>query len=70
MDVRQVISDIKVRVDDNEDGLADAYEADVLQVSDTYPFGWYIQARSKAVTSYRFDFQGQEQDKLYHSKLV
>ncbi|MCH2043303.1 MAG: hypothetical protein MK212_04125 [Saprospiraceae bacterium] len=62
MDVRQVISDIKVRVDDNEDGLADAYEADVLQVSDAHPFGWTIQSRSKSVSNYRYSFNGTEKD--------
>ena len=60
MDVRQVISDIKVRVDDNEDDVADHYEADVLQVSDTYPFGWAIQSRSKSVSNYRYAFNGME----------
>ncbi|MCH2046802.1 MAG: hypothetical protein MK212_21990 [Saprospiraceae bacterium] len=70
MDVRQIISDIKVRVDDNEDGLADAYEADVLQVSDTYPFGWNIHSRSKQVSDYRYSFNGKEDDQEYGNQFI
>ena len=62
-DVRQIITDVKHRLDNNNDGIVDVYTADVMQVADGYSFGWDIAERSfTADDGYRFGFNGKEND--------
>ncbi|BDS10668.1 hypothetical protein [Aureispira anguillae] len=56
-DVRQVINDVKSR--ENINGTIE-YTANVIQSSDSYPFGWDIKERSFSTDLYRFAFNGQE----------
>jgi RHS repeat-associated protein len=58
--VLAVITDRRIQACDN--GNVMHYEAQVVSVSDYYPFGMMIQERNFDAVSYRFSFQGQEKD--------
>lgn len=64
--VLAVVTDKKIGIDENADGRADYYLADVLQAQDYYPFGMEMPGRTftKAARpqNYRFGFNGKEQD--------
>jgi RHS repeat-associated protein len=56
------ISDKKLAVDANSDGVIDYYNADVVTASDYYPFGMALVGRKYAVGAgqYRYGFNGKE----------
>ncbi len=56
------ISDKKIGVDANSDGIIDYYNADVVTANDYYPFGSQMPGRkySQPNTKYRYGFNGQE----------
>ena len=56
------ISDKKLAVDSDNDGLVNYYTADVVTASDYYPFGMQMPGRkfTQANSSYRYGFNGQE----------
>jgi RHS repeat-associated protein len=58
------ISDKKIGVDGNSDGIIDYYNADVVTANDYYPFGSQMPGRkySQANTKYRYGFNGKEND--------
>jgi hypothetical protein len=49
--ILNTITDISVRIDVNSDGEVDYFEADVMSVSDYYPFG--MQIKEREISSYR-----------------
>ena len=59
------VSDKKVGVDNNSDGVIDYYNADVVTATDFYPFGSQMPGRkySQPNSSYRYGFNGKENDK-------
>ncbi|BDS10683.1 RHS repeat-associated core domain-containing protein [Aureispira anguillae] len=57
--MRQVINDVKSR--ENINGIIE-YTANVIQSSDSYPFGWDIKERSFSTDLYRYSFNGKEND--------
>jgi len=59
--VMATVSDRKVSVDTNNNGLVDYYQADVVTANDYYPFGMVMPGRKYSVGSgYRYGFNGQE----------
>lgn len=56
------ISDKKVGVDANADGTIDYYLADVVTANDYYPFGMLMPNRTFSTPSYRYGFNGKEND--------
>lgn len=58
------VSDKKIGVDNNSDGVIDYYNADVVTASDYYPFGFQMPGRkySQPNSSYRYGFNGKEND--------
>ena len=58
------ISDKKIGVDANTDGIIDYYNADVVNASDYYPFGMQMPGRKYSASSakYRYGFNGKEND--------
>ncbi len=56
------MSDKKIGVDANSDGIIDFYNADVLTANDFYPFGSQMPGRkyNQPNTKYRYGFNGQE----------
>ncbi len=56
------ISDKKIGVDANSDGIIDYYTTDVKSVQDFYPFGFKMPGRQWSNGSYRFGFNGREED--------
>jgi RHS repeat-associated protein len=58
------ISDKKLAVDSDNDGLVNYYNADVVTASDYYPFGSQMPGRkfSQPNSSYRYGFNGKELD--------
>ena len=55
------ISDKKLAVDSDNDGLVNYYTADVVTASDYYPFGMNMPGRKFSSNSgYRYGFNGQE----------
>jgi RHS repeat-associated protein len=56
------ISDKKIGVDNNSDGTVDYYEADVISAQDYYPGGMLMPGRTFSSSSYRYGFNGKEQD--------
>ncbi|MGH1337909.1 MAG: RHS repeat-associated core domain-containing protein [Aureispira sp.] len=66
-DIRQVITDVKHRDDNN--GVVE-YTADVVQVTDSYSFGWEISDRSFSSDMYRFGFNGKENDADFGNQLI
>ncbi len=58
------ISDKKIGVDANSDGIIDYYNADVITANDFYPFGMQLPGRSfSSGNKYRYGFNGKENDK-------
>jgi len=60
--VMAVVSDRKVAVDSNSDGIIDYFSTDVLSCNDYYSFGATMPGRSFTSSSYRYGFQRQETD--------
>ncbi len=61
--VLQVISDRKLTIDDNTDGILDYYSPDVISQSDYYPFGMLLPNRHESPgNDYRYGYQGSEKD--------
>ena len=60
----ETVSDKKIGVDNNADGIIDYYNADVITANDYYPFGSQMPGRkySQPNSSYRYGFNGQEND--------
>jgi RHS repeat-associated protein len=58
------VSDKKIGVDANSDGVIDYYNADVVTAQDYYPFGSQMPGRkfSQPNSSYRYGFNGKEND--------
>jgi RHS repeat-associated protein len=56
------ISDNKIGTDANTDNTADFYEARVLSATDYYAFGMAMKERSFQSESYRYGFNGKEND--------
>lgn len=56
------ISDKKIGVDNNSDGIIDYYNADVITANDYYPFGSQMPGRKYSASSskYRYGFNGKE----------
>lgn len=52
----------KLPIDNNADGVVDAFHADVNSLTDYYPFGMPMPGRQYAADDYRYGFQGQEKD--------
>jgi RHS repeat-associated protein len=57
------VSDRKLGVDNNSDGVIDYYVADVVSATDNYVFGMTMPGRSYQSDKYRFGFNGKEKDK-------
>jgi len=56
------LSDNKIGVDNNADNKADFYQASVLSATDYYAFGMSMKERSWQSESYRYGFNGKEND--------
>lgn len=69
-DIREVITDVKYREDNNNDNLVDVYTSNVIQVTDSYSFGWDIKERTFTVDDHRFGFNGKENDKEWGNQLI
>jgi RHS repeat-associated protein len=57
------VSDRKLGVDNNSDGVIDYYVADVVSATDNYVFGMTMPGRSYQSDKYRYGFNGKEKDK-------
>jgi hypothetical protein len=61
--VLATISDTRLGIDGNSDGVIDYYEAEVLSQQDYYPFGMQMPGREyNTAGSYRYGFNGKEKD--------
>jgi RHS repeat-associated protein len=62
-----VISDKKLAVDSDNDGLVNYYNAEVVLANDEYPFGMQMPGRKYKLgdAKYRYGYNGQEYDKDY-----
>jgi RHS repeat-associated protein len=60
-----IVSDRRIQVDVNSDGIVDSYKADIVSANDYYPFGMLIPGRKYSIsnTNYRYGFNGKELDK-------
>jgi RHS repeat-associated protein len=58
------VSDKKIGVDTNSDGLIDYNTAEVVNANDYYPFGMLMPSRKYSIanTNYRYGFNGKEND--------
>jgi RHS repeat-associated protein len=57
------LSDKKIGVDANADGIIDYYNANVVTANDYYPFGMLMPGRTfTTATGYRYGFNGKEND--------
>jgi len=57
------VTDRKIGIDGNNDGIADFYRGDIASIQDYYSFGMVEPGRSYTVSNgYRFGFDGQEKD--------
>lgn len=56
------ISDKKVGIDKDNNGQIDYYKSTVLSASDYYPFGMPMPGRNFSSSTYRFGFNGKEND--------
>ncbi|MEO9023279.1 MAG: RHS repeat-associated core domain-containing protein [Ginsengibacter sp.] len=63
--VLATVSDKKIGVDTNGDGVIDYFTADVVSAQDYYPFGMVMPSRKYSVanTNYRYGFNGKELDR-------
>ena len=57
------VSDRKLQVDSDNNGLIDYYTADVVSATDNYVFGMTMPGRSYQSDKYRYGFNGKEKDK-------
>ena len=67
------ISDKKIGVDNNSDGIIDYYNADVVTANDYYPFGMIMPGRKYEQTpgkSYRYSINGQEKEKELNENIT
>jgi RHS repeat-associated protein len=60
--VLTTITDKKLAIDNNADDTVDYYVADVLNAIDYYPFGMPMPGRTYDGTTYRYGFNGKEND--------
>ncbi|MBL7737442.1 MAG: hypothetical protein JNL51_18430, partial [Chitinophagaceae bacterium] len=60
--VLATITDKKKGVDENSNGIVDYYDADVTSAQDYYPFGMIMPGRNWSSSTYRFGFNGKEND--------
>jgi RHS repeat-associated protein len=61
--VLATITDKKIPVDNNSDGIIDYYIADIVNVQDYYPGGMLMPGRQfSSTTGYRYGFNGKEKD--------
>ena len=62
-----VVSDKKLAVDSDNDGIVNYYNADVVLANDEYPFGMQMPGRKYKLgdAKYRYGYNGQEYDKDY-----
>ena len=60
--VLTTVSDRRIALDADQNGIVDYYQADILSQQDYYPFGMIMQARSFSSSRYRYGFNGQEKD--------
>src|SRR5690606_13412753 len=60
--VMAVVTDKKLPVDANEDGTIDYYAADIVKATDYAPFGMGLVDRSFNAESYRYGYNGKEND--------
>ena len=67
--VLATISDQKLPVDSDTDGIVDYYDPDILSTSDYYPFGLAMEGRSYSGDDYRFGFNGKEDDADFGSGI-
>jgi RHS repeat-associated protein len=60
--VLATISDRRIQVDGNSDGIVDSYKANMVTANDYYPFGSLMPGRQYSVanTNYRYGFNGKE----------
>jgi RHS repeat-associated protein len=63
--VLATVSDRRIQVDANSDGIVDSYKADIVSANDYYPGGMDMPGRSYSIanTNYRYGFNGKEKDK-------
>jgi RHS repeat-associated protein len=61
--VMAVVSDKKLGVDANADGIIDHYTTDVVSATDYAPFGMSLSGRKFNASGYRYGFNGKENDK-------
>ena len=62
--VLATVSDKKIGVDTNSDGVVDYNTAEVINANDYYPFGMQMPSRKYSIanTNYRYGFNGKEND--------
>ena len=60
--VLAVVSDVKIPVDETEDGDVDFWVSDVISATDYSPFGVRLIERNFNTSKYRYSFQNQEHD--------
>ena len=60
--VLATITDKKKGVDENSNGIVDYYDADVSSAQDYYPFGMVMPGRNWSSSTYRYGFNGKEND--------
>lgn len=60
--VLSLVSDKRISFEDGSTGIVDYHWPDVVGVSDYYPFGSLMPARSASIGEYRYGFQNQEID--------
>lgn len=60
--VLATITDKKKGVDENSNGIVDYYDADVTSAQDYYPFGMVMPGRNWSSSTYRYGFNGKEND--------
>ncbi|HET7115702.1 MAG TPA: hypothetical protein VFI29_04395, partial [Hanamia sp.] len=64
--VQAIVSDNKVGVDSNSDGIIDYYTAYVVNVNDYYPFGMEMPGRTFNAGNYRYGYGDHEKlDEIY-----
>lgn len=61
--VLTVVSDRKIPVDEDNDDVADYFVSDIVSANDYYAFGMVMPSRKYSANSYRYGFNGKENDK-------
>jgi RHS repeat-associated protein len=64
------VTDMKVGIDDDGDWVAEYYEATVVSAVDYYPFGSAMAGRKYNQGTYRYGFNGKEEDKEWGSQMI